>query len=39
MVFIYDHAEGDEAVLYNNVFVRLEGGKTVQQGEATVKGL
>ena len=39
MVLIYDHGEGDEALLYNNVFVRMEEGKPVQQGEATLKGL
>ncbi|MCE5238009.1 heparinase II/III-family protein [bacterium] len=39
MLFIYDHGEGDEAVLYNNVFVRLENGKPRQEGEAQVQGL
>ncbi|MBU0607804.1 MAG: hypothetical protein KKI08_07935, partial [Armatimonadetes bacterium] len=39
MLFIYDHGEGDEAVLYNNVFLRVEGGKPRQEGEARVEGL
>jgi len=39
MLFIYDHGVGDEAVLYNNVFLRLEDGKPKQQGEAQVQGL
>ena len=38
MVFVYDHGEGDEAVLKNNVFVRMEDGRPRQQGEAKVRG-
>jgi hypothetical protein len=39
MLFIYDHGEGDEAVLPGSVFLRMEDGKLLQQGEAQVKGL
>ena len=39
MLFVYDHGEGDEAVLMNNVFLRLENGRPRQQGEAQVQGL
>ena len=39
MLFIYDHGEGDEAVLHNHVFLRLEGDRMRQQGEATLRGL
>ena len=39
MLFVYDHGEGDEAVLYNNVFLRVEGGKPRQEGDARVEGM
>jgi len=39
MVAIYDHGEGDEAVLYRSVFLRVEDGVARVHGEATLEGL
>jgi hypothetical protein len=36
---IYDHGVGDEAMLYNNVFLRIENGQPRQEGAAKVQGL
>lgn len=39
LLLIYDHGEGDEALLPSSVFLRVENGQLVQLGEAQVTGL